>query len=333
MEVEAKRQLEMLGIDTSGGIAQVIRNAAKNAADNPNNASSGELVRRVTNNRKSGNDEDKDKSHKRHRNAQFSSWNLSTSKVLGRFLSVDSILWTIRIMKRMYLLSQAALVKSLDVVPNGWISGGLQEWKETHETAALQAHRLGQIESWCTALFDVHGHQVFNLGLFNADPHPGNILLVEVESNKTAGKKGGRKQMEEPMVGLIDYGQCKKLTPTEQGKVARLILSVANEESDELIAQSFRDLKIVTKNDSTEFLAKFGRLMFGSFQPEHMSHDWHQSLHSMDRVLYFPKELSMVYRTALLLRGLAISLQLNYSIGQQWKIHAKEALDRIETST
>ena len=326
MELEAKRQLEMLGIDTSGGIAQIIRDAAKKAAENPSNESPTELVRRVTH--KSDLDESKGKSHQHSRRShQLKSRRLSASKFFGNILGVDSILWTIRLMKRMYLLSQAALVKSLGVVPKGWISTGLQEWKESHETASLQAYRLGQIESWCSALFDVHGHQVFQLGLFNADPHPGNILLVE---GKSADKKGRRV---EPMVGLIDYGQCKKLTPNEQVKIARLILNVANEESDEVIAKSFRDLEIKTKNDSTEFLAQFGRLMFGSFQPEHLSHDWHQNLHSMDRVLYFPKELSMVYRTALLLRGLAISLQLNYSIGEQWKSHAKEALDRIEKSS
>jgi len=55
-----------------------------------------------------------------------------------------------------------------------------------------------------------------------------------------------------------------------------------------------------TKNDSTEFLAKFSKLLFGKFQNEHMSHSWHMKLHEMDKVLFFPKELSMVYRMSLL---------------------------------
>ena len=126
------------------------------------------------------------------------------------------------------------------------------------------------------------------------------------------------------------HRQCKHLKPEEQYKVARLILSVANNEPDANIAKAFRDLNIVTKNDSTKFLAKFGRLMFGEFKPEHLSHDWHKKLHSQDKVLYFPKELSMVYRTSLLLRGLAVSLQLNRSIGQEWKNHAQTAVDRLK---
>ena len=93
--------------------------------------------------------------------------------------------------------------------------------------------------------------------------------------------------------------------------MAKLILSIANKESDQVIADRFRDLGIKTKTDSTRFLADFGRLMFGSFESKHLDHQWHKELHKEDRVLYFPNELSMVYRTALLLRGLAMSLQFN----------------------
>ena len=108
--------------------------------------------------------------------------------------------------------------------------------------------------------------------------------------------------------------------------------SIANNERDEVIAEAFREMNIVTRNDSTEFLAKFGKLIFGAFEPEYLQHSWHLNLHKQDKVLYFPKELSMVYRTSFLLRGLAISLQLNYSVGEQWKKHAKEAIDRIGLS-
>lgn len=131
-------------------------------------------------------------------------------------------------------------------------------------------------------------------------------------------------------IGLIDYGQCKKLTQEEQYKVARLVWSVANNENDEIIAQAFRDMNIITQNDSTDFLAKFGKLIFGALEPEHLQHSWHMDLHKQDKVIYFPKELSMVYRVSFLLRGLAISLQMNYSVGEQWKRHSKEALERLK---
>jgi len=303
MEAEAKRQLEMLGIDTSGGIAQIVKNAARDAAGQPNDASAGELMRRVT------------RSIDQKNRSPFS-WKMSASKFVGRFVGVDSILWTIRTGKKVMLWYQASLVATIQRVPKFLVSSSWDEWAEIHSNAAAQAERLGEIDGWCRALFDVHGHQVLNLGLFNADPHPGNILIGDVNGKSR--------------IGLIDYGQCKKLTEEEQYKVAHLILSVANNEPDEVIAEAFRDMDIVTKNNSTEFLAQFGKLMFGRFEPEHLQHDWHMNLHKKDRVLYFPKELSMVYRTSLLLRGLAVSLQLNFSIGEQWKQHASEAVERIQ---
>lgn len=312
MEMEAKRQLEMLGIDTSGGISKIIKDTVNDAAQHPDDVSSGELVRRVTKmGRLIDQDDNDEKITKRSRNIRA-----FLSATVTRLIDVDSILWAVRAGKKALLWYQAAFVTTIQMMPRGIVPLNWREWSETHRSAAEQAKTLGKIDSWCRALFDVHGHQIFNLGLFNADPHPGNIL-IDIEQNQ---------------IGLIDYGQVKRLTAEDQLKVARLILSVANNESDENIARAFREMNIITKNDSTEFLATFGKLMFGKFKPEYLQHSFHRKLHSTDRVLYFPKELSMVYRTSLLLRGLGVSLQLNYSVGDEWKVHAQECVNRYEVS-
>ena len=47
----------------------------------------------------------------------------------------------------------------------------------------------------------IHGEQVFVDGLFNADPHPGNVMLLH-------GHGDG--------VGLIDFGQVKVLQGNEE---------------------------------------------------------------------------------------------------------------------
>lgn len=150
----------------------------------------------------------------------------------------------------------------------------------------------------------------------DADPHPGNILAVQDEKNPSA----------QPKIGLIDYGQVKRLTPEERYNISKLILSIADKEPDEAIAENFRHLGMKTKTDSDRFLADFGRLMFGSFEAKHLSHRWHQELHKEDSIVYFPNELSMVYRTALLLRGLAMSLQVNPSVGEAWRHHAEATI-------
>lgn len=323
MEAEAKRQLEILGIDTSGGITKVIKDAANDAVEQPNDASSGEIVRRVTKGR------NKDRAEGKIHSQKPFSWKVAAPEMIGRFIGFDSILWAVREVKRLLLLTQAVAVTSINFVPKVFVSSRLAEWADAHQSAATQAARLGEIESWCKALFDVHGHQIFQLGLFNADPHPGNIILTSVE-HEGRGQGGTRRSASKLNVGLIDYGQCKELTPEEQYKVARLILSVSRDEPDEMIANAFREMNVGTKNNSTEFLATFARLMFGPFEPKHLKHSWHMDLHKLDKITYFPKELSMVYRTSLLLRGLAVSLQHNFSICEEWKHHAKVAVERMD---
>lgn len=50
-------------------------------------------------------------------------------------------------------------------------------------------------------------------GVFNGDPHPGNIMLLD----------DGR-------IGLIDFGQVKRITNLERQYLARLIVALAQED-------------------------------------------------------------------------------------------------------
>ncbi|KAI2503481.1 ABC1 family-like protein [Fragilaria crotonensis] len=302
LEQEARRQLELLGIDTSKGFKSLVRDTAAMEDSDRTESFQGTML---------------DGNGPNGAMSSSSSWTMSASKWIGRVVGVDAILWTLRTTRRLLLLSTAGAVATIKATSPSLVPTSWQEWAEAHQFASEQAGRLALTESWIDALFDVHGHQIFNLGLFNADPHPGNILVLEEPDQSPSTR-----------LGLIDFGQCKRLTPDEQVQVARLIVSVADNESNETIAAAFRGLGIKTKNDSTEFLADFARLMFGPLKPHHMSHGWHQKLHELDRIVYFPKELSMVYRTSILLRGLSLSLQINSSIGDKWRHHAQAAIDR-----
>ncbi|CAJ1392073.1 unnamed protein product, partial [Effrenium voratum] len=61
-------------------------------------------------------------------------------------------------------------------------------------------------------LMSIHGQQVLQDGCFNADPHPGNILLLE--DGKT--------------LGLIDFGQVAYISQDFRLRLARLMLALAN---------------------------------------------------------------------------------------------------------
>ena len=349
IEEEARKQLELLGIKTDRSIKDIVKDAGKEIDriegreervkefDEDKIQISEEALDDVShdNNTAVVNDSSSQIESKKEKKQPYekqgrnqaklslsgdgnSSWKAKALNTIGKALGIDNIFWIMRTFRRLFFLSQASTVKLIQVSPRFIIPTSLNNWAANHEAAAANASTLNLTKEWIDALFDVHGHQIFHLGCFNADCHPGNILVVE-------DKENGRPT---ETLGLIDFGQCKRLTAEEQHSIATLILSVANNDTDDVIANNFRKMGIKTQKDSTQFIAAFSKLMFGPLQPEHMEHRWHLELHKMDKVLYFPKELSMVYRTSLLLRGLALSLQINCSISEQWKSHAKAVVDK-----
>lgn len=299
LEQEARRQLELLGIDTKRSIFTMVRDATATMG-----ASTGENV-------DGGNDDTSVAS------SIASSWKAKISQAVVHLVGVNGMLWTVRLARRILQWSKAAVAASISVVPAPILPRDWETWSKSHQISTQQAQRLALTESWIDALFDVHGYQIFHHGLFNADCHPGNILVIEEDDDSPPTR-----------LGLIDYGQCKRLSRSEQVRVARLILSVANKEGDEKIANAFRGLGVGTQNDSTEFLAHMARLMFGPIKVEYLDHAFHKRLHNMDRITYFPKDLAMVYRTSLLLRGLALSLQVNASVSEQWQSHAAACVEQ-----
>eukprot|EP00746_Dinoflagellata_sp_MGD_P008802 gnl/MRDRNA2_/MRDRNA2_117665_c0_seq1.p1 gnl/MRDRNA2_/MRDRNA2_117665_c0~~gnl/MRDRNA2_/MRDRNA2_117665_c0_seq1.p1 ORF type:complete len:512 (-),score=100.86 gnl/MRDRNA2_/MRDRNA2_117665_c0_seq1:30-1565(-) len=149
-------------------------------------------------------------------------------------------------------------------------------------------------------LLEVHGYEVLMTSMFNADPHPGNILLLE----------DGR-------IGLIDYGQCKVSSPKFRQDLARLMVSIQQQRVEDT-ADAFRSLGLKTENDDSYFIAQLARLIFDRIRPEIMDRQFHVELHSRDKVVEFPPSLLMVYRVAVLLRGLALTLQCNVSVADSW---------------
>jgi predicted unusual protein kinase regulating ubiquinone biosynthesis (AarF/ABC1/UbiB family) len=181
LEAEARRQLALLGIDmsnTNGGLEKIVRDAAKEA-ENPDEPESGELVRRVTVKMDADSNSNSNSPPGRSKPKSPFSWKLTASRMMGDVLGVDSILWAVRMVRRLVLLSQAAMVTSIRTAPTAVVPPTWASWAEAHRTASAQAARLNLTKDWLDALFDVHGHQIFNLGLFNADPHPGASLIVE----------------------------------------------------------------------------------------------------------------------------------------------------------
>jgi aarF domain-containing kinase len=96
-------------------------------------------------------------------------------------------------------------------------------------------------------LADVQGYQIFHATVFQGDPHPGNILMLDDGS-----------------LGLIDYGQTKSISEKEKLGVARIVHAIGSAASTSEIASAMRNLGFRTRHDSDEILSKYAVLFFDS---------------------------------------------------------------------
>lgn len=169
-------------------------------------------------------------------------------------------------------------------------------------------------------LLDVTGHQIFNDGLFNGDPHPGNCLVLDC----------GR-------LGLIDYGQTRRLTKTDRLALAGVVSSIGKSthlkpNNVHEIADAMRCFGFRSRHDNEENIAKFAALYFdsdvagrelGYATPQ----KYLQHLNSIDPMIKVPDAAVFVARTSFLFRGLGALLQQSLHTSHHWHKHAALALE------
>ena len=130
-------------------------------------------------------------------------------------------------------------------------------------------------------LVDVHGKQIFEDGIFNGDCHMGNVLRLE----------DGR-------LGLIDYGQTRRLTDEERVGLSKIVAAIGQGNEDSIIASAMRDLGFsLERDDDDKMLVKYGKIFFDSDQegaelgyatPQH----YFESLMKENRLISIPDPAS-----------------------------------------
>lgn len=85
-------------------------------------------------------------------------------------------------------------------------------------------------------LLAVHGYEIFINGIFNGDPHPGNILYIDQPNTKTSS---------DYKIGLIDYGQVKRISHDFRLKMAKTFML-----TEAAMRYDPRSLKTVTTSNS-----------------------------------------------------------------------------------
>jgi aarF domain-containing kinase len=95
-------------------------------------------------------------------------------------------------------------------------------------------------------LVEVYCEQILRHGFFQADPHPGNILV----------QPG-------PRLVLLDFGLAKEFPPAFRDGIVRLTLAILTSDQPGIV-QAFGELGFKTRNGSLEGMVKVSDLLIGN---------------------------------------------------------------------
>jgi aarF domain-containing kinase len=182
-----------------------------------------------------------------------------------------------------------------------------------YRLVALHRHVLRSVQ----LLVDVHGYQIFLNRVFNGDCHPGNML--ELPNGK---------------IGLIDYGQTKRLSLQESRSIARVVSEIGRESIDKSkVAAAMRDCGFQTKWDKDDVLTMYAKLFFDSDDEAKAQgcatpQLYLMKLASLDPLLHVPDASIFVARTSYLFRGMGSMAGDQIRTSKYWRKHAEEALQK-----
>ena len=161
----------------------------------------------------------------------------------------------------------------------------------------------------------VHAHEIFVDGAFNGDPHPGNILM-----------------MPDGRLGLIDYGQVKKIPVESRIVYAQLIIAINNGDATETLRISREEMGNV---------AKYGKQDVGyrltCFYHDRQTQDVLQGLNiqefidwceAEDPLEFVAPDYVMPARVSLMMRGLANAFGITMHTTDYWRPFAEALLDQ-----
>jgi aarF domain-containing kinase len=163
-------------------------------------------------------------------------------------------------------------------------------------------------------LCSVHASELFAFGVFNADCHPGNVLLLE----------DGR-------IGLLDYGQVKRIEREHRVRYARLIVALAADDREAVVRLHFEELGVRTlrMSSSVAYLA-------AAFYHDRDSHDvtggrdmvtFLEHIESLDPMVQLPEPYLLAMRGNMILRGVAKVMGVRLRMSHMWLAEAKQLLE------
>lgn len=185
-----------------------------------------------------------------------------------------------------------------------------------HGARLLDRERLASMNidrvAFARTVAEAYGHQIMVDGLFQADPHPGNILVLP----------GGR-------AGLLDFGLTKELPERARLGFAKLVVA-AGDRDPHGIVEAFRELGVKVKSESPGDVLPLMQLMFDARpidRPVESEIAERRGAMRANPVEEIPGDLVLLGRVIGLLRGVCASLGTPLSPMQMLRPFAERALE------
>ena len=130
-------------------------------------------------------------------------------------------------------------------------------------------------------------------------------------------------------MGLIDYGQVKRISKATRHLFAKLIIALDEDNKEEIVAL-MKEAGMKTKHNDPDVFYLYAKVSYAEItekilQGRHIQ-VFMEDLEKRDPIVQLPFELIMVSRTSVLLRGLAMALHQNRNVATAWKSIAEKVL-------
>jgi aarF domain-containing kinase len=170
------------------------------------------------------------------------------------------------------------------------------------------------------SLTKVFGKCILSTGFFHADPHPGNIFVLE-----------------DGDIGLIDFGQVKQISGRRRETLAKVMVALDERQSDdnpedlERIGNLALELGVEINADAKpEAAAAIAMWLFdgtvenlpGGYEKGELSPN-----SPLKELKSFPQDLVLVGRSTILIKGLSSRLGIPWSLCQEWAPEARKVLN------
>jgi predicted unusual protein kinase regulating ubiquinone biosynthesis (AarF/ABC1/UbiB family) len=165
------------------------------------------------------------------------------------------------------------------------------------------------LKQLCTLFLRTYFEQIMVQGFFNADPHPGNLLVMP----------------DGPRIALLDFGLVKQMDPSFRIASARLCRAIISFDA-EATRRAYHEMGVYTREDDLESYRVLGMLFLGL--PEHIKGEkslfdqrsWRESRIDLrsrfraDPITHLPSDLLVMSRAITLMGGVMFTLDMWYDM-------------------